>query len=153
MYKHLHMVLATSTKLFLMNLVETNKCNKCTANREETQLHMMYECDYVKPLFLWVLRCLANICSFKPSSNIKFLYFDNIYRTSAQKTICNIFIYMYVVSVWRRRKENLRIGDLKHVILKEISDYKKFIKLMPNRKFEKLSEELSVLDTEILKDL
>ena len=63
------------------------------------------------------------------------------------------FIYMYIISIWRRRKENLRIGDLKYVILKEISDYKKFIKLMPNRKFEKLSLELSILDIDILKDL
>ena len=55
MYKHLHMVLATHTKLFLMDLVEISKCNKCTANREETPLHMMYECDYVRPFFLWFL--------------------------------------------------------------------------------------------------
>ena len=139
------MVLTTHTKLFVMNLVETN--------REETPQHMLYECDYMKPLFLWVLRCLANVCNFKTSSNIKFLYFDNTYRSSAQKYICNIFIHMYIISVWRRRKENLRIGDLKYVILKEIDVYKKFIKPMPYRKFDNLAEELSILDIEILKVL
>ena len=47
----------------------------------------------------------------------------------------------------------MRIGDLKYVILKEIAVYKKFIKPMPYRKFDKLAEELSILDIEILKVL
>ena len=50
-YKHLHMVLATQNRLYRMNLIDTSKCNKCMANREETPLHLFYECDYVKTLF------------------------------------------------------------------------------------------------------
>ena len=147
------MVLATQNRLYSMNLIDSNKCNKCMSNREETPLHLFYECDYVKPLFLWVLRCLSHTCDFKPSSNIRFLYFDNTYRSSAQKNICNTFIYFYIITVWRRRKENLRIGNLKNVFLKKITDYICFMKLMPKRKYEKLSEELSILDIAFLKDL
>ena len=46
----------------------------------------------------------------------------------------------------------MRIGDFKYIFLKK-KDYIDFIKQLPNRKLEKLSEELSILDIEILKDL
>lgn len=75
-----------------MNLVNTRNCNKCIDNREETQLHMFCKCDYVKPLLIWVLRCLSNACNFKSSSNIKFIFFDNSYINSYQMIICNLFI-------------------------------------------------------------
>ena len=35
-YKHLHMVLATHNRLFRMNIIESSKCYKYTANREDT---------------------------------------------------------------------------------------------------------------------
>ena len=78
----MHFCLATNKKLCAMNLVNTSNCNKCTGDREETQLHMFYECEYVKPLFIWILKCLSNVCNFKPSSNIKFIFFDNSYINS-----------------------------------------------------------------------
>ena len=107
----------------------------------------------VKPLFLWVIRCLSNVCNFKPSSNIGFLYFDNANNNSFQKNICNIFIYIYIITIWRTRKENLRIGDLKNMIIRKLIDYRKLIKLIYNQKFEKLFEERSVHDINILIDL
>ena len=73
-----------------MNLVNTSNCDKCTGDREETQLHMFYECEYVKPLFIWILKCLSNVCNFKPSSNIKYIF-------SYQNIICNLFIYIYML--------------------------------------------------------
>ena len=152
-HKHLHMCLSTNNRLFMMNLTNSNKCEKCTSDREETPLHLFYECNNVKPVFLWVLRCLLTVCNFKPSSNIRFVYFDNKYINHSQKTICNTFIYIYIISIWRTRKENLRIGDMKKKILRKLNDYMSFIKLMPNHKFEKLSEDLSLLDNEILIDL
>ena len=70
MYKHLHMCLSTNKRLFMMNLTNSSNCKNCTANREETPLHMLYECNCVKPVFLWVLRCLLSVCNFRPPSNI-----------------------------------------------------------------------------------
>ena len=152
-YKHLHMCLTTNKRLFAMNLIDSSKCNKCGNDREETALHMFYQCNYIKPLFLWVLKCLSNICNFTPSSNIKFLYFDNVYSDLYQKDICNIFIYIYVITVWRTRKENLRIGDLKCSIIRKLSDYKNFIKHMPSKKCKKISDNISALDVDSLIDL
>jgi hypothetical protein len=70
----------------------------------------------------------------------------NFRRTYA--TYLSIF-----TSIWRTRKENLRIGDLKNMIIRKLIDYRKFKKLISNQKFEKLSEELSVLDINILINL
>ena len=114
---------------------------------------MYYECDYVKPLFIWILKCLSNVCNFKPSSNIKFIFFDNSYINSYQNIICNLFIYIYVITIWRTRKENLRIGDLKNVFIRGLSYYKNLIKHMPSKKCKKLSEKLSALDIDKLIDL
>ena len=136
-----------------MNLVNTSNCNKCTGDREETQLHMFYECDYIKPLFIWVLKCLSNVCNFKPSSNIKFIFFDNSYINSYQNIICNLFIYTYVITIWRTRKENLRIGDLKNVFIRGLSNYKNLIKHMPSKKCKKLSDKITALDIDKLIDL
>ena len=98
---------------------------------------MFYQCEYIKPLFLWVLKCLLKLCNFKPSSNIRFLYFDNPYNNLYQKNVCNIFIYIYIITIWRTRKENLRIGDLKCLIIRKLSDYRNFIKHIANRKCKK----------------
>ena len=136
-YKHLHMCLTTNKRLHSMNLIESSKCDKCISDREETPIHMFYECDYVKPVFLWVLRCLSHLCNFKPSSNIRFLYFDNTFNNSTQKNVCNIFIYIYVITLWRTRKENLRIGDLQNLIIRKFIDYRKFIKLVSSHRFKK----------------
>ena len=152
-YKHLHMCLTTNKRLFNMNLISSSNCNKCRIGIEETALHMLYQCDYAKPLFLWLLKCILNICNFIPSSNIRFLYFDNVYSNLYQKNICNIFIYIYIITIWRTRKENLRIGDLKCMFIRKLSDYKSFIKHMPSRKCEKLSRELLALDIDALLDL
>ena len=136
-----------------MNLISSSNCNKCRIGIEETALHMLYKCDYAKPLFLWLLKCILNICNFIPSSNIRFLYFDNVYSNLYQKNLCNIFIYVYIITIWRTRKENLRIGDLKCMFIRKLSDYKSFIKHMPSRKCEKLSRELLALDIDALLDL
>ena len=152
-YKHLHMCLSTNNRLFMLNLTDSSNCQKCRAERVETPLHMLYECNYVTPIFLWVLRCLLTLCNFKPLSNIRFIYFDNLYNSRIQKTICNTFIYIYIITIWRNRKENLRIGDLKVDFIRKLDDYMNFIKHMPNHRFEKLSGELSVIDIETLLDL
>ena len=107
---------------------------------------MFYECEYVKPLFIWILKCLSNVCNFKPSSNIKYIF-------SYQNIICNLFIYMYVIIIWRTRKENLRIGDLKNVFIRGLSNYKNLIKHMPSKKCKKLSDKIIALDIDKLIDL
>ena len=152
-FKHLHICLATNKRLFAMNLIDSSNCDKCRMNIEETALHMFYQCEYIKPLFLWVLKCLLKLCNFKPSSNIRFLYFDNPYNNLYQKNVCNIFIYIYIITIWRTRKENLRIGDLKCLIIRKLSDYRNFTKHMPTRKCKKISEELSALNIDNLIDL
>ena len=48
------------------------------------------------------------------------------------------------------RKENLRIGILKSIILKQISDYLDFVKLLPNTKLDEVLQEISRLDMDNL---
>ena len=55
-YKHLHGCLATNKKLYAMDLINSNRCNNCTADREQTPLHMFYECDNIQVLFMWLIR-------------------------------------------------------------------------------------------------
>ena len=94
-----------------------------------------------------------NICNFKPTSNIKFLYFDVAYNSLYQKTLCNIFLYIYIVTIWKTRKENLRIGILKSMIVKRVFDHFIFIKHVPNHKLENICEDISRLDMESLIDI
>ena len=103
-----------------------------------------------RPLFLWLLRILLNVCNFKPTSNIQFLYFDNKYDTIYQKTVCNSFLYIYISTVWKTRKENQRIGIIKNRIVKRISEHFRFIKLLPNVNLDNVLEEISRLDIDNL---
>ena len=145
-YKHLHICLATNQRLSIMNLSTARSCTNCSENVDHTALHMFYECENVKPLFQWLLRIFYNICNFRPRSNIKCIYFDTIYTSSNQKNMCNMFLYIYIVILWKTRKENLRIGILKNLIIKNMSDHLNFIKHMPDHRLEKLFDEISRLD-------
>ena len=60
------------------------------------------------------------ICTFIPSSNIKCIYFDNIFNDREQKNVCNMFIGAYIISIWKTRKENLRIAVLKSIIVNKV---------------------------------
>ena len=111
---------------------------------------MFYECVNIRPLFQWLLRVLLNICKFKPTSNIRFLYFDTRYDNLYQKNVCNIFLYVYILTVWKTRKENLRIGILKSIIVKRISEYFEFIKLLPNIRLDEVFQQISRLDMDNL---
>ena len=115
-YKHLHVCLATNKKLFTMNLINSSKCNNCTVDREQTPLHLFYECENIQILFMWLIKVLFYITNFKPVSNIKFIYYDNKYRNRQQKNICNIFLSAYILTIWKFRKENLRIAFVKRII-------------------------------------
>ena len=95
-FKHLHLCLATNQRLARMNRSTTNLCTECEGNFEHTPLHMFYQCENIRPLFLWLLRLLFNVCNFKPILNTQCLYFDNKYDSIYQKTVCNIFLYIYI---------------------------------------------------------
>ena len=60
------------------------------------------------------------ICNFRPDSNIKFLFFDSSYSSVFQQRICSMFVAMYIITVWRNRKENLRIGILKKKLISNV---------------------------------
>ena len=65
-----------------------------------------------------------------------------------------------IITIWRTlksnmedQKENLRIGYLKYIVLKKLSEYREFIQQLPNQRFEKLANDLSSLDTKFLLNL
>ena len=133
-----------------MDIIISSFCNKCSTESEQTPLHMFYHCESVKPFFLWILRCLYRLCNFKPSSNIKFIYFDTVYSSSFQKNICNVFLYVYIITIWRTRKEHLRIGNLKSMVVSKVSQYRGFLKHLPRKKYYKISKDVSSLDLDNL---
>ena len=82
-YKHLHVVLATNTRLVMLNVANSKICNLCRDEKEQTALHMLYECSYISPLYHWLLDILMQICNFNPQSNLRFLYFDSFFYLDA----------------------------------------------------------------------
>ena len=137
----------------IMGLSGTSHCQNCTGKYDQTPLHILYECAYVKPVFLLLLRILSNVCNFKPTSNIRFLYFDQKYCNVTQKNICNMFLYLYISTIWKTRKENIRIGILKNIMLRRISNHINFIEQMPNHSVENLFGNISSLDVKNLANL
>ena len=91
-----------------------------------------------KTSILLTLRFILNIYNFKPTSHIRFLYFDTTYENCYQKTVCNMFLYIYILTIWRNRKENLRIGILKSIITKKIVDHLNFIKVLQKSKLDEI---------------
>ena len=136
-YKHLHVCLATNKRLFSMNLINSSVCDKCTSGREQTPIHMFYQCQNVNEVYMWLLRVLLYICDFKPTSNIKCLYFDNTYSNRQQRNICNMFIVSYILTIWRTRKENLRIAIIKKMIVNKCLYVIDTFKHMPNHTVER----------------
>ena len=123
-YKHLHVKLATNSRLAvaMMNLIISNTCNQCNGVIEQTAIHMIYECTYISPFYQWFLNILMQICNFKPSSNIRFLYFDSFYLDIYQKIICNGFLIAYICTVWKTRKGNMRIGILRNILIRKVKE-------------------------------
>ena len=137
-YKHLHVTLATNTRLAMLSVANSSKCNLCRDDKEQTALHMLYECKYISPFYLWLLSILMQICSFKPSSNIRFLYFDNFYKDLYQKRICNLFLVVYICTVWKTRKENLRIGNLCKILIRTVKSQIEISKIRTGKSLEEL---------------
>ena len=150
-YKHLHFCLATNKKLFTMNLINSSKCNICLADREQTSLHIFYECENIQVIFMWLIRVLFYITKFKPVSNIKFIYLDNRYENGQQQNICNIFISAYILTVWKTRKENMRIAIVKKMIINKSQDIINIIKHISKTPVKKvLGNYLEKIEPEIL---
>ena len=49
--KHLHVSLATKSRLAMFNITNNNACNLCNEGNEQTNLHMFYECTYIVPFY------------------------------------------------------------------------------------------------------
>ena len=150
-YKQLHVCLATNKKLYTMDLINPDKCNKCTADREQTSIHIFYECENIQTLFMRLIRVIFYVTNFKPVSNIKFIYFDNKYRDRQQKDMCNIFISAYILTVWKMRKENIRIGILKHMIISKTLSTIDIMKYIPKMSVESIiGNYISKVNSEVL---
>ena len=107
----------------MLNIGNNSICNLCNDEKDQTALHMFYECKYITSFYLWFLNILTRVCNFKPLSNIRFLYLDNFYLNLYQKRICDMFLAVYISTVWRTRKENLRIGKLKKFYINKVIDH------------------------------
>ena len=61
-YKILHRILSTNSLLFKCKLKETQDCNFCNETKE-TILHLFWECNIVKNLWLEMAEILKNKCN------------------------------------------------------------------------------------------
>ena len=103
---------------------------------------------------MWLIRVLFYITKFKPVSNIKFIYLDNRYGNRQQQNICNIFITAYILTVWKTRKENMRIAIVKKMIINKSQDIINIIKHISKTPVKKvLGNYLEKIDPEILQGL
>ena len=83
----------------MMGRSATALCNECADNQDHTHTPsyaMFYQCVNINPLFQWLLRVLFNVCKFKPTSNIRFLYFDNRYDNFSQIYMQHIYFYLHL---------------------------------------------------------
>ena len=65
--------------------------------------------------------------------------------------MCNTFISAYILTVWKTRKENLRIGILKTMIINKCITTIDIMKHMPNISVEtELGNYITKLDSRIL---
>ena len=122
----------------MLNLATTNTCNMCTDEKVQTALHMLYECTYIAPFYQWFLSILTQICNFNPNCNIRFLYFDSFYQNLYQKRICNLFLALYICTVRRSRKENLRIGILSSILKRTIKENLEIMRQLTRKSLEEL---------------
>ena len=51
-------------KLFMMKLLNSNKCNKCTSDKEQTLIHIFYEWHEIKSIYMCLLRVLLYVSDF-----------------------------------------------------------------------------------------
>ena len=94
---------------------------------------------------------LFYITNFKPVSNIRFIYYDNKYRNRQQQNICNILISTYILTVWKTRKENLRIAIVKKMIINKSQDIINIIKYISKTHIDKvLGNYLDKFEPELL---
>ena len=100
---------------------------------------------------MWLIRVISYVTDFKPVSNIKFIYFDNKYRDRQQQDMCNIFISAYILTVWKMRKENIRIGILKHMIVSKTLRTIDIMKYIPKMSVESIiGNYISKVNSEVL---
>ena len=81
---------------------------------------------------------LTQICNFNPNCNIRFLYYDSFYQKLYQKRVCNLFLALYICTVWRSRKENLRIGILSSVLKRAIKENLEVMRQLTKKSLEEL---------------
>ena len=121
-----------------MDISNSSTCNLCNDDKEQTALHILYECSNILPFYQWFLTILLYLFNFKPSSNIRFLYFDNVYKDLYQKRISNLFLVVYICTVWKTRKENLRIGNLRKLLIWTVKSNIDVSKLRTGKSLEEL---------------
>lgn len=56
-----------------MDVINSNGCNRCTADRKQTSLHIFYECENIQLLFMWLLRVTIYECE-KLKTFVIYLY-------------------------------------------------------------------------------
>ena len=81
---------------------------------------------------------MLQLCNFKPDSNIRFLYFDSTYIDIYQRRVCNLFLAVYISIVWRKRKENLRIGVLKSLLIRKAHEIMDIRRQVLNKSLEEI---------------
>ena len=79
-----------------------------------------------------------------PTSNIRFLYFDNFYQDLYQKRISNLFLAVYICTVWRTRKENIRIGKLRNMLIRTVKGNLDILSHITRKSLEELFEQYCV---------
>ena len=98
-----------------------------------------------------LLRVVLYISDFKPQADLKIIYFDNKYISHDQKNICNRLLSAYVITVWKTRKENLRIAILKNMIVNKSQEMIEIIKHKSNQTTDNvLGNHLSKIEPRVL---
>ena len=124
MYRFLYESLATKERLKMLNIRDSDKCNRCT--EVENHMHIVYFCQFVKSTWRWFKNLVEKVCSIKVDLPIRVLMLDFEYKSKKRRNTLIVLIVEYINFMWFSRNELGTTGE-KIYLLKSRIKYTKWM--------------------------
>ena len=102
-WKTLHHAIYSEVRLKQMKRSD-GKCKSC--GKDETVCHMLFECDFINPVWNYIENFLTALCNEQFTITLKNVIFgmqENVIKDNTKRTIGNFFIMCSKWCIWKRR--------------------------------------------------